>query len=170
MSDARATWTMPPAIIEQAEGRWPKIDKAIRAGIIAGEIILQSKLKADILSGQEVARRSGNLSRGVFMDPTTPDAIDPYHGFVGIGPEVPYAAYINYGTGIFHAPDAHSSWTQEAEPGSALRFEAGGEEIYARRIVHEGIEPRYFMELALADSRQRIIDGIETRVVDAVAE
>lgn len=170
MSEARAVWEMPAKIIEQAEGRWDKVDKAIKTGIVAGEILLQSKLKTDILSGQKVARRSGNLSRGVFIDPETPEAVQPYHGAVGIGKEVPYAAYINYGTGVFHSPDAHSAWVQEAEPGHAVRFESGGEEFYARRVVHEGIEPRFFMELALSDNKQKIIDGIETRVVQAVAE
>lgn len=170
MSDARAVWNMPPSIIEQAEGRWEKVDKAIKTGIVAGEILLQSKLKTDSLSGQEVARRSGNLSRGVFIDPQTPEAVQPYHGAVGVGKEVPYAAYVNYGTGVFHYPDAHSSWVQEAKPDHPLRFESGGEEFYATRIVHQGIEPRFFMELALTDNKQKIIDGIETRVVHALTE
>lgn len=170
MSDAKAVWNMPPSLIQQAEGRWEKVDTAIKTGILADEILLQSKLKTDILSGQVVGRRSGNLSRGVFIDPESISAMQPYVGFVGVGKEVPYAADVEYGTGVFHEPDAHDPWTQEAPEGSVLHFEAGGEEIFARHATHYGMEPRHFMEVAIQQNEQALRDNVVTRVERALTE
>lgn len=159
---AGATWTMPPSIVEDAKDRWPRVDKAIKQGILAGEIRLQSALKTNYLSGNPVNRITGNLSRSTFIDPTSVANFTGYRGYVFWGREVPYASWVNDGTAPYII--------RPKQPGGTLRFEIGGQVIYRRGEVHHpGIRARHFAENALRDNADAIVDGIRKPVVAALS-
>lgn len=151
---------MPAEMVVQAEGRWARVDRAVKEGILAGEILLESKLKTDYLSGDPVHRRKGNLSRAVFHEPKSISGFTEYRGFVGVGREAPYAIFVNDGT------DPYIIRPKKA--GGVLRFEVGGKVIYAREVHHRGIDPKQFMERALKDNADAIVNGIGSRVNSAL--
>jgi len=159
---AGATWTMPPEIIPDAQARWERVDRAIKQGLLAGEIRIQTALKTYYLSGNPIFRRKGNLSRAVFIEPTSIDNFTGYRGYVFIGPEAPYAKWLNDGTDPYII--------RSKKPGGVLRFETGGEVIYRRGEVHHpGLWPRRFMESALRENTDAIVDDIGRRVNAALA-
>lgn len=175
---ARATWTMSAATVPKAEQRWARLDRAIKEGVNAGLILLQSKIRTDFLSGDPVHRRTGNLSRAIFYDPTSIDAMSAYRGVVGVGKEAPYAKWVNDGSDA-HVITAHGTtldraaqsgldvsgiWTRE----KMLRFKIGGETFYRAEVFHPGTTATHFMEKALKANKAAIVKGIQTRAVRAL--
>lgn len=160
---AGATWTMPPEIIADAEARWGRVDKAIKQGILAGMIRIQTALKTIYLAGNPIRRITGNLSRSVFYEPKSVAEFTVYRGYVGFGREAPYALWLNDGT------DPYIIRPKRA--GGVLRFESAGEVIYRRGEVHHpGLYPRRFAEQALAASADAIVNiDIGQRVNAALA-
>jgi HK97 gp10 family phage protein len=81
--------------------------------------------------------------------------------------ELPYAAFVEYGTGIYHIdeegkPDPHSGWDIVPINGKALRFEVGRKErlaahqgpgkaniVFAKKVHIEGAQPHPFMRPAI---------------------
>jgi hypothetical protein len=159
---ARATWTFPPEIINEIGGAWPRVDMAVRQTVLAGAIRIQTNIKTKKLAGDPVSSHSHNLGRAIFYEPDSTSSMPPYRAFVFIGLEAPYGAFLNSGTGIYHEPDAHNSWVVEHLGDKPVaRFEIGGEVIFSRREVHKGIRARHFMEMALAEETEAIMqDGI----------
>lgn len=163
------------------EVRLDQTSKAIRAGlskgIRAGAIYLTTVLKKDVLSGQVLRQRSGNLSRSIFHKMES-----PMTGVVGVGKEAPYGRMLNYGT---------RPHIIEAKPGKTLAFTPGGvahairtsgfvkarsikktiaaNAIFRKRVMHPGTAPYRFMELGLAMATPGVREEINKRIDAAVA-
>lgn len=69
----------------------------------------------------------------------------------------PHAAFVNRGTGIYAG---HSSWTVIPRRARALRFMAGGQVRFARRVTIRGMRGRHFMEEGLRRARPRIARSV----------
>jgi len=89
--------------------------------------------------------------------------------------EVKYAAYVEYGTGVFHlnpdgSPEPHLGWDvvpvdQEAlrfEPGRKERLAGGGEAefVFAKKVHVEGMHAQSFLRPALFESEPRFAEII----------
>jgi hypothetical protein len=130
------------------------IAKGLSAGVRAATIWLATHIKRDLLSGQLVNRRTGNLSRAVFskMD-------GPYVGLVGVGGEAPYGRFVNDGT----APHVI-----EATRAKALRFVMNGNVMFRKKVNHPGIRARHFMEQGLITGAEQMKKIIHDRVTKAM--
>lgn len=69
------------------------VPRQLSAGVRAATIFTESLFKREILSGQVVMRRSGNLSRATFHEFPS-----KFRGVIGWGKEASYAAFVNDGT------------------------------------------------------------------------
>lgn len=63
----------------------------------------------------------------------------------GCETNVSYAPYVEYGTGIYHIPEAHTEWEiTPRRPGGWLSWidRETGERLFAKRVVQKGIHPQ----------------------------
>jgi hypothetical protein len=128
------------------------VPAGLSKGVQAATISLASHIKRDLLSGQVVHRRSGNLSRGVH------DRMESeFVGVVYVGAEAPYGKYVNDGT------RPHVITAVRAK---ALHFFVNGAEFFRKSVHHPGTKPTQFMEKGLASWRPQIVKII-TRYVTA---
>jgi hypothetical protein len=88
---------------------------------------------------QTAPRRTGRLAESIRIV----QGLD----YVRVGPTVPYAFFVEYGTRPHEILPRHAQ---------ALRFEVEGKTIFARRVWHPGFEPRFFMFHALQAAQPRI--------------
>lgn len=72
-----------------------------------------------------------------------------------VGTRLKYALWFNNGTGIFAG---HSQWTIKPINGKALRFNIGGQTVFAREVVMPGQPPRPFL-LVTQTERRRIAEA-----------
>jgi len=63
-----------------------------------------------------------------------------------------YAPHVNFGT------EAH---TIEPDSAEALRFEVGGEEVFAAKVEHPGTDPTYYMTDAALEAFREMPKRIE---------
>lgn len=89
-------------------------------------------IKADMES--RVPVRTGRLRQSI--------AIRVHQHDVTIGPDTPYAAFVEFGT----APHVI-----EAKPGKTLAFRVGGQMIFRRRVNHPGTRAQPFVRPAFED-------------------
>jgi hypothetical protein len=155
------------------------VGAATRFGVHAALVNLQKYIKQQELSGQMLKNRSGTL-RGAIMDPIM-DSVssERVSGFVGVGPEAPYAQALNDGS------PQHWIFPRVAQ---ALAFAFGAVRIaasaFARKagiaktiaanlsffksVNHPGNQPYRFMETGLAATASdtiRIIRGWLSRAL-----
>lgn len=77
------------------------------------------------------------------------------------------------GTNLFYLAIQHAGapgpW--EIRPGRAraLRFTLGGRVVYAARVTHPGLRPRPWLEAALLESEQDVLDEFHFALQQAVA-
>jgi hypothetical protein len=128
----------------------------MRRGVEAASIDLVSYIKRDLLSGQVLKNRTGNLRRAVFS------RMDGDVGVVGVGPEAPYGKFQEFGV-------AHP-WTITATNTSALRFMIGGRAVFAKSVTHPGLPERSFMRRGLTEETPKLRDIIQRFVSAAVAK
>jgi hypothetical protein len=98
----------------------------------SGEILREEILRT-------APRRTGRLAESVRII----QGLD----YVRVGPTVPYAVFVEYGTRPHEILPRHAK---------ALRFEAEGKTIFAKRVWHPGFQPRFFMFHALQAAEPRI--------------
>lgn len=146
------------------------IDRALSQGIRSGGIHVTTVLKRDILAGQVLHKRSGNLTRAVFSE-----MLNPMTSMVGVGKEAPYAKFLNNGTRP-HIIEAKNGKALKFTPGAGAIRASGfvsprnvnrviaANAIFRRSVMHPGTPPYRFMELALAMSTPDIRAGIEKRL------
>lgn len=153
------------------------VARATTSGIHAGTIHLTSIIKRDLLSGQMLNRRSGNLSRAIIGRMESPTL-----GVVGVAKEAPYAEALH---------DGSRPHMIEAKPGKMLAFVPSGvahairgsgfvsarsvrkalaqNVIFRKRVFHPGNPPFPFMEIGLAMATPRIRQLVEERIAEALA-
>lgn len=130
------------------------VREGLAKGLEAGAIYIASYIKGQLLSGQLVHNRTGNLRRAVFSK-----LVDEQNAVVGVGKEAPYARFVNDGT---------RPHTITAVNARALRFTIGGQVFFRKSVNHPGIRAREFMEQGLANTisevRRIIIDRVLAEV------
>lgn len=98
-----------------------------RSGKMAGTFSYQSEVNAD---GIRLRHRSGGASGG----------------------GVKYAKFVTEGTGIYHKPDAHSSWGVNGYQ----RFTVGARVIHTMHTHHRGVKQNPFEDVAAAQMRKSL--------------
>ena len=74
-------------------------------------------------------------------------------GRTEIGPDgVPYAVYIEYGTGQFNEFGGSAYEIRPKTPGGTLAFDVGGKTIFTKRVIHPGIRPQPFIRPSLINA------------------
>lgn len=95
-----------------------------------------------------VPRKSGRLAASIRIKHAT--------GRTEVGPEgVPYAVYIEYGTGQFNEFGGSAYEIRPTSPGGVLAFNVGGKTIFTKRVLHPGIRPQPFIRPALTRAMER---------------
>lgn len=84
---------------------------------------------------------------------------------VEISPDVPYEAYVEFGTGLF-SEFGGSAYVIEPRQAQVLRFMVRGEWVFAKRVVHPGIRPQPYMRPAA----ERVADALVVATLDAAVE
>jgi hypothetical protein len=84
-------------------------------------------------------RRTGRLARSIRIV----QGLD----YVRVGPIVPYAVFVEYGTRPHEILPRHAQ---------ALRFEVEGKIIFAKRVWHPGFKGTFFIHHALQAAKTRI--------------
>ena len=144
--------------------RLDQMPERVRASLYNKVASLASILKTYIidkkLSGQVLHHRSGDLWRSIH-DEATQSANAVLGRVYSAG--VPYAAIHEYG-------GKTSAHIIEAKTAQALRFEKGGEEIFAKSVNHPGsvMTERSYMRSSLADKKDEIIEGMNDAVMQGV--
>ncbi len=109
---------------------------------LSSELVREAARRAEELIRERAPRRSGRLADSVSSEVRGNEAL--------VGPKVPYAVFIERGTR-----------PHEIRPRSAraLRFLAKGRLVFARRVWHPGIRPRFFV-LRAAEALRSELGGI----------
>ncbi|RLI09368.1 hypothetical protein DRO32_00780, partial [Candidatus Bathyarchaeota archaeon] len=113
---------------------------------LAGSLVEELASKAEELVRERAPRRSGALARSVGSEVRGSRAL--------VGVRARYAPFLEWGTR-----------PHEIRPRSAraLRFPMGGRLVFARRVLHPGIKPRFFVLSALEalrDELGRVLGGV----------
>jgi hypothetical protein len=128
------------------------VPSGLSKGIYAATISTASHIKRDLLSGQLVNRRSGNLSRAIYTKMES-----PFVGVIYVGKEAPYGRWINDGSAPHIIRAVHAQ---------ALHFVVNGADIFRKSVRHPGTKATHFMEEGLSSWKPEII-RIVTRHVTA---
>jgi hypothetical protein len=118
----------------------PAIEEASRKAVAASSIHLASYIKENLLSGQVLGNRTGNLRRAVGARPET--------GEVVVDRTARY--------GRFHEYGVDHPWTITPSRKSVLRFTVGGDVVFAKRVTHLGLKERSFMRRGLREDQPAI--------------
>lgn len=140
--------------LPQVEGRlkaFGQLRPALKQTVERETIALQAHVVADKLSGQVLHVRTGTLGRSITAE--TIETADAIEGAVGTN--VRYARIHEYG-GTVHLP------MLVPRRARALRFEVGGQTVFARRTrAHDvRIPERSYLRSALEDRRPTILAAI----------
>lgn len=106
----------------------------------AGSVALQNKEQALDIAASAIAERmrlEAPVDTGLLVQSIT---IQSSGGTRIIGPNVPYADFVELGT---------KPHLIRAKPGGVLAFEIGGQKIFAKYVNHPGTKPNPFVKRAL---------------------
>lgn len=131
-----------PGILVSIEGLkefWEKLDvekfRALEAKAleqVGSELLTAIRQATPVRTGRLAGSWVASTGRGQFT----------------IGTGVEYAPYVEFGS------EPHEIYPRRAR---ALRFEAGGEVVYARRVMHPGTRPRRFVRDVIYNMRGKIL-------------
>jgi len=146
-------------VIRKLEARPKAVQAALITTISALELILERHIKADLLSGQVLNVRSGNLRasvHSVFPLEVTDHSV---YGHVAQSGDVKYGRIHEFGG----KTPAHEIRATKAK---ALHFMMGGKDVFAKSVHHPGsvMPERSYMRRGLADLRERIISDMDAAV------
>jgi phage gpG-like protein len=124
---------------------------------------LESKIKADKLSGQVLNVRTGALRASIGNQVT--ETTTTVTGRAFSSGDVKYAAIHEFGG----KTAAHEIVATKAQ---ALAFVVGGKQMFARRVQHPGstMPERSFMRSSLADMKPEIVEGMKEAVREGLTE
>lgn len=115
---------------------------------------LRHKVAREIMAAQiqEVPRKTGRLAASIRIKHEANRTM--------VGPEgVPYAVYIEFGTGQFNEFGGAPYEIKAKRPGGSLAFEIDGKKIFRKKVIHPGIKPRPFI-------RPSVFKALETMGAD----
>jgi phage gpG-like protein len=135
-----------------------KMRQALVKKMTALSLKLESKIKADKLSGQVLKVRSGDLRASIHALPVVATDSSVTGGAAQSG-DVKYGRIHEYGG----KTAAHEIVATKAK---ALAFMMGGKQVFAKSVQHPGsvIPERSFMRSGLADMKEEIVSGIKEAV------
>jgi hypothetical protein len=81
---------------------------------------------------------------------------------------VPYAGYVEEGTGVHHEPGAREPWTVRPVNKKALRFMVGGKEVFSKSATIQGMRPRHMVRDGARAAGPRIVRVYEAALRRAV--
>lgn len=134
-----------------------KVQQSLRVRLIKIAAMFINEVKTGKLAGQMVRKQTGNLAASVrleqqtFTDTTAAVVIAAGGDSVG----VKYARFVEEGTGPHEIV---------AKNGKALRFMAGGNAIFRKRVKHPGTAPRPFMGDTMIEQTPAIRAELEAAV------
>ena len=111
-----------------------------RRGGLVEHVIRRAAREAEALLREKAPRRTGRMARSIGSVLLGPD-----RALVGVGAD--YAIFVELGT------RPHEIRPRRAR---ALRFEIGGRIIFATRVLHPGIRPRFFAREAAEELSNRL--------------
>jgi HK97 gp10 family phage protein len=76
-----------------------------------------------------------------------------------IGPHVPYAPYMEFGTGS-KSEFGGNAYEIKPKSGQYLKFQVGGKTVFTKKVMHPGIEPRPFMRPAVEEVMGELADKL----------
>jgi phage gpG-like protein len=153
------TLTGDRELIERLDAMPAKVQAALFAKVNYFALRLEEKVKKK-LSGEVLNVRSGNLRRSIASDVTqSPTSVV---GRVYSSGDVKYAGIHEFGG----QTKAHII---EAVNAKALAFQAGGKQVFAKRVKHPGskIPERSYLRTSLAEMREEIVEGLREAAVKA---
>lgn len=79
-----------------------------------------------------------------------------------IGPHVPYAPYMEFGTG---SKSEFGGQPYEIKPksGKYLKFQSNGKTVFVKKVMHPGVDPRPFMRPAVEEAMGGLADKLAER-------
>ena len=138
------------------------IEVAMNKGMREGGKELTDYIKYDLLEGQLVKKRTGELQRGIYYT-TQPNRVN-----IRIrGPHAVVGQWINEGL--------DKTWLITPRGPWRLKFKVetgpnGGKVISVLKVQHPGIKPRYFMEKAAKAKRQRVESLVRFYIEEALRQ
>lgn len=101
-----------------------------------------------------VPRKTGRLAASIRIKHTV--------NRTEIGPEgVPYAVYMEFGTGQFNEFGGAPYEIRPTKPGGTLAFDIGGKTVFAKKVIHPGVRPRPFIRPSVGAAVDRMGADIE---------
>lgn len=148
-------------LIARLQAMPSKVKAALLRKVTELAFKLESKIKADKLSGQVLNVRTGALRASIANEVT--DTTTSVSGRAFSSGDVKYAAANEFGATI----PAHEILPSKAQ---ALAFVLQGKQIFAKRVQMPAvtIPERSFMRSSLADMKPEIIEGLTEAVKDAL--
>jgi len=143
-------------IVAKVSGLGTLWAKNLRFAVAAATVELANYVKNQKLSGQVLHVRTGTLRRAVRAYPPLTD-VYPIRGDVAVDRTAPYGAMQEFGT------KPHDIVPIRAK---ALRFMAGENVVFAKRVHHPGTKPRPFMFPSLAEKRESILARLRAAVAE----
>ena len=126
---------------------WNLVEKSVS---LAERIIREAARRAEELIRERAPRRTGRLVRSVSS------TIEGNRALVGV--RVDYARFLEWGTRPHEIRPRHAR---------ALRFVIRGRVIFAKRVWHPGVRPRFFV-LSAAEALRAELDDLTSGVVEDV--
>jgi hypothetical protein len=78
---------------------------------------------------------------------------------------VPYAQFVEEGTGVYHEPGAREPWTVRPVAKKALRFTVGGQTFIRKSATIQGMRPRRMVQDGAAASEGKVRRAFETALL-----
>ena len=129
---------------------------ALRSQLYAEVGMLASYIQREKLSGQILKNRKGHLRRSIFH--TVTNSGSQIVGTVGVGLEVPYGRYQEYGAQIPERVPVKAK---------ALRWYVGGSPVFAMRARAFTLPARPFMRPSLDEKADEITQGLQQALNEA---
>lgn len=137
------------------------IEEGLKLGLeLAGDLVARdAKTRAPSKTG---ALRA-SIQRGPVSGSLAGDNLE-----VEVGAGVPYAPYVEKGTGI-HG-EGNGPYPIFPVNRQALRFAIGGKWIFAKNVLHWGIKPQPYLTPAAEENEEKILSILDDAVELALAE